>query len=294
LSAFNVCKPLIGVVHLPPLPGSPGYRRARFPDVGGSTWGIEGIVEYAVSQAKIYESAGFDGVIVENYGDKPYTLRAGKGQVAAMTYIVGSVARELSIPVGVNMLRNSGYEAVYVAHITGARFVRVNNLCELRVSQEGIMYPEARRIARALSELSIYDEVQSGKLAIMADINVKHSSPIAPTINTKDMVRDCVERSGIPVYSIIVTGARTGEEPGYDRVEEILPVARELRVELYIGSGVSHTNIMKYWSVGDGFIVGTSVKTGGRTENPVSEEKASALARLVKHAREVIGCRERG
>lgn len=290
---FNVCKPLIGVVHLPPLPGSPGFRRARFPDVGGSVWGFEDIVDYALNQAKVYESCGFDGVIIENYGDRPYSLRVGKGQVAAMTYIVGSVTRELSIPVGVNMLRNSGYEAIYVAYVSKARFIRVNSLCELRVSQEGIMYPEARRIARALSELNAYEDIRAGRLLIMADVSVKHSSPLTPAVDVKDLVRDCVERSGVPVYSLILTGARTGEEPGYDRVGEVLPVVRDLGVQLYIGSGVSHANIIKYWGVADGFIVGTSVKIGGRTENPVSEEKAIALAKIVKHAREVIGCRER-
>jgi len=291
LGVFSVCKPLIGVIHLPPLPGSPGYRRARFPDVGGSTWGFEDIVEYAVNQARVYESSGFDGVIVENYGDKPYPLRASVGQVAAMVRIVSSVVKSTSIPVGVNMLRNSGYEAFYVAYVSGARFIRVNSLCEMRVSQEGILRPEARRLSRALEELLAYDDLYSGRLAVMADIGVKHSSPLVPGQSLQDMIRDCVERSGIPVYSLIVTGARTGEEPGYDRVEEALPVARDLGVQLYIGSGITHANITKYWSIADGFIVGTSVKIGGRTENPVSEEKALALAKLVRHLREVTGCK---
>jgi membrane complex biogenesis BtpA family protein len=291
LGVFSVCKPLIGVIHLPPLPGSPGYRRARFPDVGGSTWGFEDVVEYAVSQARVYESAGFDGVIVENYGDKPYSLRASVGQVAAMVRIVSSVVKSTSIPVGVNMLRNSGYEAFYVAYVSGARFIRVNSLCEMRISQEGILRPEARRLSRALEELLAYDDLYSGRLAVMADIGVKHSSPLVQSQSLQDMIRDCIERSGIPVYSLIVTGARTGEEPGYDRVEEALPVARDLGVQLYIGSGVTHTNITKYWSIADGFIVGTSVKIGGRTENPVSEEKATALAKLARHLREVTGCK---
>jgi len=291
LGVFSVCKPLIGVIHLPPLPGSPGYRRARFPDVGGSTWGFEDIVEYAVSQARVYESSGFDGVIVENYGDKPYSLRASVGQVAAMVRIVSSIVKSTSIPVGVNMLRNSGYEAFYVAYVSGARFIRVNSLCEMRISQEGILRPEARRLSRALEELLAYDDLYSGRLAVMADIGVKHSSPLVQSQSLQDMIRDCVERSGILVYSLVVTGARTGEEPGYDRVEEALPVARDLGVQLYVGSGVTHANITKYWSIADGFIVGTSVKIGGRTENPVSEEKALALAKLARHLREVTGCK---
>ncbi len=291
LGVFSVCKPLIGVVHLPPLPGSLGYRRARFPDVGGSIWDIEDIVGYAINQAKVYESTGFDGVIIENYGDKPYSVRASLGQVVAMTRVVSSVVKSISIPVGVNMLRNSSYEAFYVAYITGAKFIRVNNLCEFRVSQEGVLRPEARRLSRALGELLAYEDLYNGRLLVMADINVKHSSPMLQGQSLQDIVRDCIERCGIPLYSIITTGARTGEEPGYDRVEEILPIVKDLGVQLYIGSGITHTNISKYWSVADGFIVGTSVKIGGRAENPISEEKATSLVKLVKHIREVIGCK---
>jgi len=290
LAIFKECKPLIGVVHLPPLPGSPGYRRMRFPDIRGEVWGIDSILEYALNQAKLYESIGFDGVIIENYGDKPYSVHASKGQIASLAKIVSAITRELSIPVGISILRNAGYESIIVTHVSGARFTRINSLCELRVSQEGILYPEARRVARALQELNIYEDLYLNRLLIMADINVKHSYPLHEESDITNIVRDCVERCGYPIYSIILTGSRTGEEPGYDTVEKVIGVVRELGVQLYVGSGVTHTNISKYWSIADGFIVGTSIKVGGRTENPISEDRAIALAKLVKHYRSTIGC----
>ncbi|MFN4045719.1 MAG: BtpA/SgcQ family protein [Acidilobaceae archaeon] len=290
VSLFRECKPLIGVIHLPPLPGSPGYRRSRFPDVGGSVWSIEKIVEYAVSQAKIYENAGFDGVIIENYGDKPYNVRAGAGQAAALSRIVYSTVREVSIPVGVNVLWNSGYEAVYVAHVSGASFIRVYNLCELRVSQEGILYPEARRVAKALGELGAYEDIYSGNLSIMTDVSTRQTIMQQQPIDMRAIIRDCVERCGIPIHAIIISGARIGEEPGYDATEAARTVTRDIYVKLFMGSGVSHINISKYWELVDGFIVGTSVKLGNRVENPVSEEKAASLAKLVKHYRSAIGC----
>ncbi|MEM0497459.1 MAG: BtpA/SgcQ family protein, partial [Acidilobaceae archaeon] len=114
--------------------------------------------------------------------------------------------------------------------------------------------------------------------------------PLHEESDITNIVRDCVERCGYPIYSIILTGSRTGEEPGYDTVEKVIGVVRELGVQLYVGSGVTHTNISKYWSIADGFIVGTSIKVGGRTENPISEDRAIALAKLVKHYRSTIGC----
>lgn len=287
--AFGECKPLIGVVHLPPLPGSPGYRRSRFPDTRGEILSFEAILEYAVSQAKVYEAAGFDGIIVENFGDRPFSRIASRAQVASMAVITRAVAKALSIPVGVNVLRNSGAEAVVVAHLSGARFVRINNLCEVRVSSEGILYPEARRIARALTDLALHEDLYAEKLLIMSDVNVKHSYALGQA-DPASIMRDCVERSGFPIHYAVISGLRTGEEPGYDVVESTLPVARELGLQLIIGSGVTSSNISKYWRVADGFIVGTSVKVGGRPEAPVSEERASSLAKLVKHFRSTMGC----
>ena len=59
---FSVSKPIIGVVHLPPLPGSPLYRGED----------LENIVDYAVLEARKLAEGGVDGVIVENYGDNTH------------------------------------------------------------------------------------------------------------------------------------------------------------------------------------------------------------------------------
>ena len=52
---WPVGRPLIGMVHLSPLPGAPAW--------GGS---MESVFDRAVTDAEALESAGFDGVIVEN------------------------------------------------------------------------------------------------------------------------------------------------------------------------------------------------------------------------------------
>ena len=283
------CKPLIGVVHLPPLPGSPGYRKLRYPSSNGKLWSFEEIVDFAVNQSSIYREAGFDAVILENYGDKPYSPRVDKGQVAAMATIARVVAKEVDIIVGVNLLRNSGYESVYAAYISGASLVRINNLCEVRVSPEGLLAPVARQVARALQELDAYSMAYNGKLNIIADTDVKHSAPLTG-VPLKEAARECVQRSGIPLAGIVVTGKRTGEEPSYEIIEQVAAIAEDLGTGLIIGSGVSAVNIARYWRDADGFIVGTSVKIGEKTDNPVDERKASHLAKLVKHYRTTMGC----
>ncbi len=287
---FTKCKPIIGVVHLPPLPGSYGYRKRPFPLPHGRLMDIEAIVEYAVNEAKKYEKAGFDAIIVENYGDKPYKLRVGIGETASLVRVVSEVRKHVSIPVGVNVLRNSPYEAAYVAHISGAQFIRVNSLCESRASVEGLIQPSIRELALAIRELDLYEDLLSGKLEILADINVKHSYPIYESYNIRLTVRDCLDRAGFPISAMIITGPSTGYPPEVEYVEEASSIIREFGAKAIVGSGVKPENIARFWRLADGFIVGTSVKLGGKTENVLSMEKATDLVGIVERYRKSWPC----
>ena len=61
---FKVDKPIIGMVHLRPLPGSPKYDPVNM--------GMDKIISIALEEAAILEQAGVDGVQVENMWDIPY------------------------------------------------------------------------------------------------------------------------------------------------------------------------------------------------------------------------------
>ncbi|MCE4611621.1 MAG: BtpA/SgcQ family protein [Desulfurococcales archaeon] len=282
VTLMGKCKPLIGVVHLPPLPGSPGYRVRRWPPGAGRRWSIEDIVEYAVSEARSYVESGFDAVIVENYGDTPYPKRPTPLQVAAMARVVSEVVRAIGGGrVGVNMLRNGAAEAIAVAVASGAGFVRVNSLCETRLTPEGLIEPEAQRVAWALRAVDALDDAP---IQVLADVDVKHSYPLAK-YSVKEAVKDCIERSGVPLAAVIVTGSATGEEATPVDVEEAASAARPYGVAVVVGSGVSTANLPRYWHSADGFIVGSSVKVGGVPWNPVDREKASALAALASQYR---------
>jgi predicted TIM-barrel enzyme len=59
---FNTTNPVIGVVHLLPLPTS-----ARW---GGS---LTAVIERAEQEATALAAGGVDGIIVENFFDAPFT-----------------------------------------------------------------------------------------------------------------------------------------------------------------------------------------------------------------------------
>lgn len=257
---FGTAKPIIGVIHLPPLPGSPLYK---------SNNKISQIVNYALIEADKYFSAGFDAVIVENYGDKPYEPRCSRVEtIASMTVIVRSIVEEYGRPVGVSLLRNSGPEAMAIASAAEASFIRVNALGEVMVSPEGILQPVARKIVEIR-------EIFGSHVKIMADVFCKHATPLHG-MDMIDVARDLIERC--MADAIILTGKRTGEPPD---IEQLLRTKKIINVPLIVGSGISIENILDYWEHADGFIVGTSLKTGSKTENPVDEHKACEFAEKV-------------
>ena len=286
---LDKCKPLIGVVHLPPLPGSPGYGRRPYPYPYGKTYTFEEIVEYAVDEARKYEEAGFDAVIIENYGDKPYPIHPGPAETAAMSIIARTVRRSTGIPVGVSMLRNAPHTALLVAHLSGASFIRANSLCEIRASPEGLLEPEARRLALEAARLGVYESLLKGEILVLADVDVKHSKPLTPA-SPRETIAECHERAGIPIPAYIATGPRTGQPPSQEYLEELAAAAHSLGAKILVGSGVTTENIPRLWQTADGFIVGTAAKLGGKTENMVSIERAQRIAQIVERYRKVWPC----
>ncbi len=137
LDLFESPKPIIGMIHLMPLPGSPLFKGD-----------FDEILDQALRDARALEEGGVDGVIVENLGDKPYPRTAGRITVAAMAVIVREVVKEIGIPVGVNVLRNDGLASVAIAKVTGASFIRVNVFIDTVISESGILDPIAPRLLR--------------------------------------------------------------------------------------------------------------------------------------------------
>src|SRR5262245_29028386 len=95
--------PLVGMLHLPPLPGSP---RAAMR--------LEAIRDHVLRDAATLVSGGIDGLMLENYGDVPFTAgRVGVDTVAAMKWLAREVRREHpQVPLGINVLRNDGLSAL--------------------------------------------------------------------------------------------------------------------------------------------------------------------------------------
>ena len=271
-------KELIGVIHLPRLPATE-YR---------VDYTVSQIADNAVREARILEDAGFDGVIVENYGDYPFHKRVRDPlTLATMAVVVREVVKSTSLKVGVNILRNSGKEAYAIAVATGARFIRVNGLVETLVSDSGLIGSEAPR----LKSISInYPGIE-----IYADILCKHSGSLyfqalkavaeAFTGNggnageeaVREIVLDAVNRGR--ASALVVTGPRTGEAPN----PRLLGMAKKYSARpVLVGSGLNPENARVLMRIADGAIVGSYIREEGIAGRPIMPERAKKIAGLVK------------
>jgi len=252
-------KPLIGMVHLKPLPGSCLYDGD-----------LNGIIESALRDAKTIEKAGFDAVMVENFGDVPFPKYVGKTTVAAFAAVAKAIRDEVSTPLGINVLRNDGTAAYSIAYAVKADFIRVNVLSGVAYTDQGIIEGIAHELAKLRKLLP-------SKIQVFADVHVKHAVHF---FDFEDAVRDTVER-GL-ADAVVVSGKATGKPVDLEK----LALAKKISpVPVLIGSGTTYDNLSELWKYADGFIVGTWIKRDGKVKNEVSLERARKLVELAKNLR---------
>lgn len=250
---------LVGMVHLLPLPGSPGWR--------GS---MQEVLDRALTDARHLGEAGMDGVMVENYLDVPfYPGRVPPETVAALSVVVSAVVGQVSVPVGVNVLRNDGVSAVAIAAATGASLVRVNVHTGAMLGDQGMLVGEAYETMRLRRNLG-------APVVLLADVLVKHATP-PPGIDLPQAARDAWHR-GL-ADGLIVSGLATGAATDPERLRllaEEVPGA-----SLWIGSGVTPENASELLPLCHGAIVGSTLMQEGKAGSGVDPER---LARFMEAA----------
>lgn len=253
---FNHPNPIVGVIHLLPLIGSPQSRRP-----------FHEIRARALSDARMLVDNGIDGVIVENYGDAPfYPDSVEPHTVAALTLITSEIReRYPQTPIGLNVLRNDAKSALAIATVTGANFIRVNVHVGAMLTDQGILQGGAHETLR-------YRLLLKSEVKIFADIAVKHAVPLAP-IDISASAEDTYHR-GL-ADALIVTGIATGKSVNLDQLQIVKSAVPQASV--FAGSGVAVDNLAEVLQYADGVIVGTSIKHEGVTTNVVDPDRVRAL-----------------
>lgn len=253
-------RPVVGMVHLPPLPGSPRWK--------GS---MEAVQERALSDVWALEEGGVDGILVENYGDAPFVPDGVPPEtLAAVGIVVAAVVRAASVPVGVNVLRNDARGALGVAVAARARFIRVNVHTGVVFTDQGILEGRAWETLRARDSLG-------SEVSILADVMVKHGT--APAGSTLEGAAADAWHRGL-VDGLVVTGTGTGRPTDPDHLRRVKDAVPEAPV--WVGSGVTPGSVAELLGLADGVIVGSWVCRDGVAGRGVEKDRVRALVEAAR------------
>lgn len=259
---FETANPIIGVVHLLPLPTSPRW--------GGS---LKTVIDRAEREATALASGGVNGIIVENFFDAPFPKDCvDPAVVSAMSLVVQRLQNLVTLPIGVNVLRNDARSAMAIATCTQAQFIRVNVLTGVMATDQGFIEGQAHQLLRYRRELG-------SDVKILADVLVKHARPLgSPNLTTA--VQETIDR-GL-ADGVILSGWATGSPPSLEDLE--LASAAANGTPVFIGSGANWENIPQLIQAADGVIVSSSLKRRGSIDQPIDPIRVSQFVEAMQRS----------
>ncbi len=261
---FPFGKPIIAMIHVQALPGTPRHQ-----------FSVDKIVEKALTEARLYKEAGVGAIMMENMHDIPYLKREVGHEVStAMSVVAYEVKKETQLPCGLQILAGANKAALAAAHTAGLDFIRAEGFVFAHVADEGMMDSDAGKLLRYRKMIGAED------IAIFSDIKKKHSAH-SITADT-DIVETAKAAEFFLSDGVIITGAATGEAAA---VNQIMDVKSNTKLPVLIGSGINIENVNDYLPISDGLIVGSHFKENNYWAGEVDVEK---VKRFMGKANEIL------
>lgn len=259
---FGKKKEIIGMVHFPPLPGSPLYD---------DSLGVDFIYERILNDVNNLQNNGIDAIMFCNENDRPYKLDSNYATVATMGYIIGKVSSLINVPFGVDVLWDP-FAAISLAKGTKAMFIR-EIMTGVYVSDMGFWNTSVGEVFR-------YKKLLDAK-EIKVLFNI--SAEFAYSLDRRPIeeIAKSVAFSSLADV-ILVSGPMTGKPPN---IETLAKVKENVSIPVFVNTGVNEENVDELLSVADGAIVGTALKKDSYTFNPVDPEKVKRFMDKVNKLR---------
>jgi uncharacterized protein len=260
-SLFLATKPVVGVIHVGALPGTP--RNAK---------SVSQLVDVARNEARLYREGGVDAVYIENMHDVPY-LRGAVGPeiVAAMTLIGSEVKAQCGLPVGIQILAGANLEAMAVAHAASLDFIRAEGYAYAHVADEGLIQSSAAGLLRYRRMIG------AEKVQVWTDVKKKHSAHAITADVSLGETAETVEFMGADC--VIVTGSATGKSP---MIADVLEAKSHCNLPVVLGSGINKQNVKEFYNHADGFIVGSFFKVDGHWANAIDPTRINEFMDVLK------------
>ena len=262
IKLFDIYKPVIGMIHVDALPGTPDYKGD-----------VKSIINKARRESAIYRDAGVDAIAIENMHDIPYLKRSVGPEITAMMSVVAhEVKIKTELPCGIQILAGANKEALAAAHSAGLNFIRAEGYLFAHTADEGLMQSDAGELLRYRKQIG------AENISVFTDIKKKHSSHAI----TSDV--SIVETAKAAEFflsdGIILTGTATGEEAD---VDEVRKVKESVNIPVLIGSGITIDNIEMFLPYADAFIIGSYFKRDGFWKNEVDKDRVTALIKKIRN-----------
>lgn len=258
-------KAIIGMIHVPALPGSILFNR-HFSR--GHIRDIEDLIEKPLQELKIYGEAGIDAVMIENMHDIPYSKSPLPDiTVDAMVIIAKAIRAKTTLPVGIQMLEAANCEAMEIACSAHLDFIRAEGYVYAHIGGAGIIEGSARKI------LEIRKKRGYPNIKVFADVKKKHCAhALTADLSLGDIVR---QSEFFLADGVIVTGSFTGNPVDLKDLSDAKKTVEKIPV--LIGSGITAENLRDYYTHADGFIVGSYFKKDGDWKNDLDLERIKSL-----------------
>lgn len=254
-------KPVIGMVHLAPLTGSPfdeGLTR-------------EELFVRAKRDLDALLAAGFDGVSFSNESDRPFVNQVPREDVALFTHIVTRLTEHLTVPFGCGMLIDP-FASLAVARAVGASFVRVTY---------GVTAGIFGFEAHAPGEILRYRH-RIGATGVQTFVNVvPHMGTSLDSRPLADLIANAVAWAN--PNAVQVGGPSAGAAPELGLVSELRK--RIPTTPIIVSSGTTEASLPATLEVADAIIVGTSLKVNGTIWEPIDPRRADSFMARVREIR---------
>ncbi len=264
VKVFNLTKPVIGMIHVPALPGTPKY-----------SGDVKSIIEKVKQEASVYKDAGIDALAIENMHDVPYLKRKVGPEIISLMSILGYEVKNLTgLPCGIQILAGANKDALAAAYSAGLDFIRAEGFVFAHTADEGIMESDAGELLRYRKQIG------AGNILVFTDIKKKHSSH---SITSDVSLTETAKAAEFFLSDgVVVTGTSTGEEANAGEVKQ---VKNSVSIPVLTGSGITIDNIEKYFQVADAFIIGSYFKSEGRWENEIDKKQVENFMKKILRLR---------
>jgi len=260
-SIFKSELPIIGVIHLRALPGTPKYELDT-----------SKIIDIALKEAELYKKAGIDAIIIENMHDVPYMKGKVGHEISTLMAIIGYLIKlQTNVPVGIQILAGANKEAVAAAKASGIDFIRAEGFVFGHMADEGFIDAQAGDLLRYRKQIG------ADNVAVFTDIKKKHSShAITQDVSLLDTAK--AARFFLS-DGVIITGNHTGVAASIDELQTLKDA---VEFPIIVGSGITLENVSTYIPLCDAMIVGSYFKDGGYWANDLNYDQVSNFMEQVK------------